>query len=164
MKFRRRPSATKKADFSKNSKSDAAYRAIIRQLYKRDHSEKELKDKLKRYYTDEAIAAALELAHERQYMKAPEALAVQVSEYLHRQSKGIRTINEKLKKRGLPKVEVDADRELDKCIVQLSKKFKSEDILSAAERVKAFRYLTYRGFDSETIKKAISARKGLQTK
>lgn len=141
---------------SKNPKSESAYNSLMRLLSRRDHSEKELQQKLARWFTPEAIRSAIDKAHELKLIKDPQFLKKQFAESLHRKSKGIHTINRMLKQKGLPECVRDENRELSKCQALLLKKFEFATKLSAPERVKAFRHLTYRGFDSETIKKAIN--------
>ena len=124
-------------------------------LYRRDHSVLELKNKLTQWYTDEAVRDAIQRAQDREYIKEPEFLSKQFGEALHRKEKGIYYINNALKKKGLPPLPTDPDRELSKCRELLQKKYGDQENLTTPLRVKAFRYLTSRGFDSETINKAI---------
>lgn len=146
----------KNREFLKSSKSELAYRALVRLLYRRDHSEKELQQKLSQRYTAEAIQSALAKAHEHRYIKPAEELAHQVSEHLHRKGKGLRKIHFELQKRGLPTIESSEEQELTKCLALIERKFSPHTRLSTPERVKIFRYLTNRGFDFETIKKALN--------
>lgn len=124
-------------------------------LYRRDHSKLELKNKLTQWYTDEAVEFAIQKAENLNYIKESDFLAKQFGEALHRKEKGIFYINQSLKKKGLPPLAADPERELAKCLELLRKKYGESTPLSAPIRVKAFRYLTSRGFDSETIINAI---------
>lgn len=140
----------------KNPKGESAYSSLVRLLSRRDHTEKELQRKLSRWYTATAVQFALEKAHEFKLIKDEQFLTKQFSEVLHRKSRGIHTINQTLKQKGLPPCERDEDRELSKCRAVLHKRFGASARLSTPERVKIFRHLTYCGFDSETINKAIN--------
>jgi len=136
---------------SKSSSAELAYQSVIRLLARRDHSLKELQQKLSRRFTPEAARAALARAQERKYLRSPEELSRIVSEALHARTKSLRHIQMELKKRGLPPAPIDTDREKSKCREQLLRKFGEIGPQGSAERVKAYRYLTYRGFDPETI-------------
>jgi regulatory protein len=157
----------KKAIFSTSSKSSnakAAYESVIRYLSRRDHSIKELSQKLSRRYTREAAEAAIQRADELKFIRSEEFLTKQVSEIFHRRAKGIHFIQAELKKRGLPSIEVDADLEISKCKDLLIKKFGETCSFNLRDRsadaklknAKAQRFLSYRGFDFETIQKTLN--------
>ena len=110
---------------------------------------------MNRFYTPEAVKAAIALAHERQYIKDPELLARQYAEMLRQRGKGPFYINQTLKKKGLPAIKPERERELEKCLELLGRRFTGLDFALPAVRVKAMRHLTARGFDSETVQKAI---------
>lgn len=114
---------------------------------------------MKNRYTDDVIAAAIERAQTHKYIKAEAQLAKELGESLGRRDKSLRQINATLKKRGLPGLTSSPEVELAKCREVFIKKFGQNQKLSTPERVKAVRYLTYRGFDFETINKTIKNQK-----
>ena len=146
-----------KLTFSKNSSADKAFSAVVRLLARRDHSVLELKKKLSRYHETQAIEAAIERATERDYIKDPQNLTTAFSRDLNARNKSYRKIKSALAQKGLKPPPYDISIELAKCRQLLVKKYGSTQSLSASERVKVYRYLTNRGFDLETIKKAISS-------
>ena len=106
-------------------------------LANRDHSEKELIEKLKKNFNSEAITWAITEAHKNQWIKPPEELAEQVARSLHHKNKSIAT-NDELEK--------------EKCLKLLLSKFKKDMNFSYEEKIKAHRFLSYRGFLPETIR------------
>lgn len=102
------------------------------------------------------MAEALKKAHERKWLKDPAELAIGYSEVLHRKGKGHVAMNLALKKRGLPAVDRNGEREIEKAEALLAKKFPRKAKLTLAERQKAYRFLAYRGFDSDAIRTTIS--------
>jgi SOS response regulatory protein OraA/RecX len=124
-------------------------------LGRRDHSELELHKKLSKYYEPEDVAAALTRARDEKWLRPPNELAKAIGEYLHRRGKGALQIQMELKKRGLPEVEIDTDREAEKAKKLLYKIFprleNSTEKLSYADKSKAYRRLSYRGFSADVI-------------
>lgn len=103
------------------------------------------------------MAEALSRARERNWLKDPVELAKNYTEILHRKGKGHLAVHRALKKRGLPAIDRNGEREIEKAKALLAKKFPSKAKLTLAERQKAYRYLAYRGFDSEAIRAAMSS-------
>ncbi len=128
----------------------------MRLLGRRDYSQLELTQKLNRWYTPEAVTAAMQKAEERKWLKDPTVLSVSYSEVLHRKGKGHSALNRELKKRGLPVIDRNNERELEKAKALLAKKFPRKAKLDIKERQKAYRLLSYRGFDSDTIRTAMN--------
>lgn len=124
-------------------------------LYRRDHSEKELRTKLNQWYTAEAVDVALAKAEEQKWLKNPEELSQIMGGWLHRRGKGLRTVNQTLKEKGLPPVARDADKELEKARSLLMKKFRNQTKLDFKDKQKAYRMLASRGFDHDTISSAL---------
>lgn len=128
-------------------------------LARRNHSEKELREKMSRFFEPELIDRVIEEAWERHWLLPPEELAENAAKSWSRSNKSARYIREQLKKRGLPPVDVDEDEELQKMRTLLEKKFRLSDPESAnlnyEDRVKAYRYLKYRGFADSLIRKVI---------
>lgn len=150
--------------FSESKSPDAkkAFNRIVRLLYRRDHSLKELETKLKPYYEAEAIQKAIEQAHEYNYIKPPEQLSQQFARSLHTKNKGYRKILLELQKKGLPKVAMDPDIELEKARLLLEKLLpNSEPAIKTQElklKQKAQRHLMNKGFDFDIIRQIISER------
>lgn len=133
---------------------------MVRLLYRRDHSVKELQDKLKPYYEQEAIDRALEKADSQKYLKEPADLSVQVMRSMHRRQRGHLKIAHELQKKGLPALEPDREMELEKARQLLEKLIQKDiDDIPSDERMKlkqkAFRFLQNRGFDFETIRQSV---------
>ena len=103
-------------------------------------------------YEQAAIDEAIKMADEYGYLKEPAELAERLAEALHLKCKGFRKIQFELQKKGLPSVEVDPDRELEKGRELLDKLLKSGDDLSFEAKQKAMRSLASRGFLMDTIR------------
>ena len=122
---------------------------LVDYLARRDHSRRELKQKLSRHAeTPEEVDAVITWADEHGYLKAPEQLTETFTRSLHRKLKGHRQIEVWLAAKGLPAPEKDSELELKKA-QELATKWNIED------KAKLARRLSYRGFDSETIRKVI---------
>ena len=123
-------------------------------LARRDHSEKELRNKLKiREFSDQEITRAIEFAREKSWLPNNESqneqFSLRMAQGLHRKNKGILYINDYLKKKGLPHIKKDSELELDKALSVLENK-------KLKEKMKIGRFLMSRGFDSETVRQALS--------
>ncbi|MCK6597058.1 MAG: recombination regulator RecX [Bdellovibrionaceae bacterium] len=138
---------------------------VMDYLAKRDHSEKELKLKLSRLrswenkkqplYSKEEIEAVLLWAKTNKWLVAETALAERWSQALDRKKKGIHFINAYLNQKGLPPVKKNEDVELEKAIELLKRKIGQRSV-DLSLKIKLKRFLLSRGFDSNTIKKAVS--------
>lgn len=128
---------------------------VARLLAMRDHSLFELKQKLKRRYEEDLIAAVLEEAEARRWLMPEEEVAKRLSEALSRRGKSAGYIKAQLRKRRLPEQELNSEDELEKARNLLVKKFGAEK-LSYDDRAKAYRYLKYRGFADQWIRKALN--------
>lgn len=125
-------------------------------LARRDHSEKELRTKLRqRDFTDEEIDKAISHARDHGWLSSPAELAERYADSLHRKNKGIHYINQHLQNKGLPTLSRDVDLELEKAIRLVETKQAPLSRLSREEKAKAARFLISRGFDSETITRAL---------
>jgi SOS response regulatory protein OraA/RecX len=125
----------------------------------RDHSERELRQKLKRMYEPKEIDEAIEFAREHNLLAPEEAIAERTARALGRKRKGHRFISQYLKQKGLPAVAKDADDEVRKAIelVEAKLKLDSGEIrkLDFEKKMKVQRLLANRGFDLETIRRVI---------
>lgn len=145
-------------------------------LARRDHSEYELREKLNLTFIPEHVDAAIEFARQNNWLLPPEVLAGKVGDLLHRKNKGINYISHYLKKKGLPLLEVDLERELEKALelarLKMSKlktgpgadekfnedcneKWNDDLKLNRATKEKIGRFLLARGFDPTTVRKVI---------
>lgn len=130
----------------------------------RDHSEKELRTKLRTYFkrnllyrkklalqqgreftedTEEnqteiaaAIEGAIEFAKDNRWLGEPEILSEKMAKILHRKNKGISYINNYLKEKGLPPITSDRDLELEKALALVKNKYSDFSELSFEEKRK----------------------------
>ncbi len=138
----------------------AAKRKVMELLAARDHSEQELRSKLRGKLSDvdgsdEAIDEAISFAAEKNWLGDPSDHAARLADTLHRRNKGICYINNYLKEKGLPTVESDSALELEKALAIVTNKFAEDYKFSREEKARIGRLLTSRGFDSETVRKVI---------
>ncbi len=120
-------------------------------LARRDHSEKELIEKLSRFFEHEEIEAALTEMKQRGWLLPPEELAAKVTENLHSKNKGYLYIQNFLRKKGLPSTDRDPHREIDKARALIETKSKDSQ-----DRKKTVSLLKNRGFDTETISRVLN--------
>jgi len=133
-------------------------------LARRDHSELELRQKLKRLYTPEQIETAINYGKEHGWIsKDPngdQGLAEKTADFLHRKKKGILFINAYLHKKGLPEVESDQELELEKAQYLVKNKYLLSKDLSREDYRKVLakmsRFLMSRGFATNTIQQIIA--------
>lgn len=129
-------------------------------LARRDHSEKELRKKLREKFSDEddgldAVEEAIAYAKENNWLGDPSALAYRMADMLHRRNKGIHYINQYLKEKGLPSVETDRALELEKALAIVKNKYDEDYDFTREDKARVGRLLASRGFDSETVRKVI---------
>lgn len=157
-----------------------AYSRILWFLSKRDYSVKELTTKLLPYFDEDTTEAAIEKANAAGWLKPPEVISQQVYKRLNNRGKGHFFILRELKKLGLPPVNEDNEKELEKAFTLVEKKFFKHSDETAEEvdiyeqesltykerqeqykekqkrRQKIFSFLASRGFSSDTIKKVMN--------
>lgn len=124
-------------------------------LSARDHSLKELNDKLVKKYPPETVNMALEKAVSYGWIVSPKELAEKTAQMLNRKYKGFRYIRQYLKSKGLPPTERNEEIEVEKACHLINKHFYNNDEeikLSYKDKQKAYRILSNRGFDHQTIK------------
>lgn len=132
-------------------------RKIMDYVARRDHTEKELRQKLSIRFEKKLIDEALLWAHQQNWLASPEKLTEQMSEQLHRRKKGIRRINQKLQALGLNQISSDTNIELKKAQELIRAKWTAEDFIGLgyadAQKLKAkmMRFLMTRGFESHVI-------------
>lgn len=137
---------------------------IMEYIARRDHSEKELKAKLRRLkdfqdrknarYSTEEIDQGIEWARVNKWLKPSEQLAESVALTLHKKKKGIRYINAYLAQKGLPSQAMDEAQEIEKAIKLIRRKIINKNMDSNL-KLKLTRFLISRGFPQSVISKAL---------
>lgn len=144
-----------KARYPRPNKS--AYEKSIDFLARRDHSEKELREKLAdRQYTDEEIDEAITELWERRYLLPPEELSAKISRYLSQRGKGIIYIQQYLQKKGLPKVFIEPDLEIEKGLDLIERRLRCKPPFEFEMKVKVKRFLNNRGYAYESIQRIMN--------
>lgn len=141
---------------SSGYKPMSAYDKIIYYLSRRDHSEKELVQKMRRKYSVEEIQQALAKAKAKNWITPPDRLSQKMAESLHRKLKGHMLILKTLKEKGLPPIVRDLQLEVEKAADYLQKYLRIKAKRVTADIQKLQRALLQRGFDSETIRKVMN--------
>lgn len=123
-------------------------------LARRDHSERELRQKLSKHFSTELIDQAIEHFKERGWLPNTQEQTLELSQKvagsLHRKKKGLLYINQYLQQKGLPPIAMDESLELEKANALVKNK-----LAKAQDRDKLGRFLKSRGFDNSTIRKVI---------
>ncbi len=136
-----------------------AVHAMVDFLSRRDHSEKELKQKLSKRFPPNEVAAALEFAYEHELIAEPQRLASTLADQWNRRKLGALKIRKKLMEKGLPSVATDSELELEKALelahTRRDKMRPSELEDSAAAKAKIGRFLISRGFQPAIVRKVI---------
>lgn len=137
-----------------------AKRKAMDLIARRDHSEKELRKKLKDKFADqedglEAIEEAIAYAKDNNWLGDPVNLAYRLADMLHRRNKGVYYINNYLREKGLPAIEVDRALELEKALAIVKNKYAEDYNFTREEKARVGRLLASRGFDSETVRKVL---------
>ncbi len=137
-------------------KTKNAFEKIGELLALRDHSEKELRTKLlAKNFSSQEIEGAIEQAHHHHLILEPQKLSQNVYEQLNRKQKGIFYINQYLKSKGLPVVEPDWELEHQKAMEIIGLRFSQTPPYSTKEKQDIYRYLTNRGYATETINRVL---------
>lgn len=119
-------------------------------LARRDHSEKELREKLKKNYSQEEIDAALKELTDRGWLLPPQELTEKVTQNLHSKKKGFLYIQNFLRQKGLPEATRDGEVEFQKAMELVESRVEN---LQDHKRLASL--LKNRGFDTETISRVI---------
>lgn len=143
-----------------SSPQNFAKKKVMDLLSRRDHSEQELRTKLRDKFSevedsDGAIDEAIEFAKGNNWLSDPSELSLRTAETLHRRNKGIIYINQYLEEKGLPAVETDHVLELEKALTIVKNKYDENYEFSREEKARVGRLLASRGFDSETVRKVL---------
>ena len=132
-------------------------------LSRRDHSELEVRKKLRGKFEPDEIEAAIFYGKDRGWLPDSEIAQTQLAEKaaqsLHRKKKGINYINHFLSERGLPQVRPDDELELEKALSLVeNKNFRWSSLDSEKKqkvKAKLGRFLQARGFESAIVRKVI---------
>ncbi len=100
-----------------------ARNVMLNLLSRRDHSEKELIQKLLiREFPTEEIEKTILYAREHDLIGESTKLTENMAQSLHRRKKGIRKINSVLHQKGLPQIKPDLEIELEKALALVKSK------------------------------------------
>ena len=128
-------------------------------LAHREYSELELRNKMQGHFDAPEIDEAIAFGCKKGWIAAnPEARlqrAHEIAQGLHRKNKGQLFINQALEFKGLPALQPDPDRELEKARRLIENKFSPEELKDPSGQAKAVRLLISRGFDEDTTRDAI---------
>ena len=137
-------------------KKKSAFEKIIDFLSVRDHSEKEIRNKLtSKQFEAEDIDEGIEMAQEQGLIVEPLKLSENVSEQLNRKHKGILYINQYLESKGLPCVHPNWNLEVEKAKELTLKRLNKNPPYTIEEKQDIYRYLTNRGYADQTINSVI---------
>ncbi len=131
-------------------------------IARRDHSEKELRQKLSLRCAAEVVEKTLAWAQAQKWLTPPEKLKTQFAAQLARRGKGILKINQKLKELGLETVKSEQSAELEKAKKLVLAKWSTADFKGLAykdaQKLKAriMRFLAARGYESNIISLILS--------
>lgn len=144
-----------RAKYPRPNKS--AYEKSIDFLARRDHSEKELSEKLQqRQYTEDEINEAIEELWERNYLLPPKELAEKMARNLNEKGKGIHYIQQYLQKKGLPKVFSEPDFEVEKGLDLIERRLRCKPPFEFEMKVKIQRFLNNRGYAYDSIMRIVN--------
>jgi len=133
-----------------------AQNTVMDLLSRREHSEIELKRKLKiREFSEDEIQAAIGKAKEGRWLASPEDTAERLVEQLNLKNKGINYINATLAEKGLPAVKRDEALELEKAQALVKTKYSGFSEYTREQKAKVARFLASRGFDLDTVRKVL---------
>lgn len=136
------------------SENKALARAIDRIAYylaARDHSKKELQTKLSRHFEPDVVNDAIESAQHQGWLIEPQVLSQRIQDQLYRRGKGHLYILNQLRKKGLPEVFFDEDREFEVASSVIETKYPGWRQSDQKGLSKAFRFLLSRGFISSVV-------------
>lgn len=124
---------------------------IVYYLSRRNHSEKELAQKLRlKKYSSSEIQEGIKWAIDIGYITPPDQTSEAMARSLHRKNKGILYINQYLKAKGLPPQSTDWELELKKAYAVCSKNFQNPPY-TFDQKQDIYKLLARRGFLDRTI-------------
>ncbi len=124
-------------------------------LARRDHSEMELRQKLRANYEDSEISEAIEEAKETGWLPEEGELSKKVARQLDARGKGYLYICNYLRKKGLPRVPKNSEIEMSKALDFAEAKLGPDKKTWKENTDKLCRWLKSRGFEDETIWKVV---------
>jgi regulatory protein len=128
-------------------------------LARRDHSEKELRKKLKDKFTTDEIDRAIEFGKEQGWIpdsaESAQVLAEKTAATLRRKGKGPLYIKHYLHEKGLPPVSSDPSEDLEKARELAHNKFSDIKNMDRAQKAKVGRFLMSRGFSQSIARKVM---------
>ncbi len=151
-----------------------AQKKIMNLLSRRNYSRLELKKKLHERFSPEVTRLALVWAEEQNWLPAEADIAARSAELLLRRNKGSHYIQNYLREKGLPPVEIDSAAELQRAMELVDSKWERQiqnilnpdpdtPALNSQERFlenkklkdKICRFLLSRGFESQIVRKVL---------
>jgi regulatory protein len=137
----------------------SARKKMMDYLGHREHSEKELRDKLEGKFAQDEIDQAIQYGKEQGWipdaLESAQALSEKTAETLRRKGKGTLYINNYLREKGLPEVSVNDDEELEKARLLVENKFSDLKEMDPKEKAKVGRFLISRGFNTDIVRKVV---------
>ncbi len=137
----------------------SARNAMMDILARRNHTEKEMRDKLNGKFSSEEIDLAIEFGKTKGWFAASAAdlqsRSEEMAARLKSKGKGQLYINQVLEEKGLAPVKMDSEQELEKARELVENKFSDVENMDSKEKAKVGRFLVSRGFDIEIIRKVI---------
>ncbi len=130
----------------------SAFNRLVHYLSRRDHSVRELSQKLARYHEFDEVAAAIRKADDLKLLPDPNIFAQKLSLSLLARGKGKLYISAYLKKKGLPGAVIPLEEELERARKLVSHQLNFSAPYTLKEKQKVFRYLNNRGFASNVVK------------
>ncbi len=139
-----------------NKTTPKAQARVIKLLSLRDHSEKELRQKLSKNFLKSEIDEAIEFAKRHRLIPTTVAesqkLAAQFARYYTQRRNGPIKINQALSQKGLPPVTISDEQALTSACELIQKKLsRSSKVLTPEQLI---RYLLSRGFSLSCAQKA----------
>lgn len=134
-----------------------AKKKIMDMVARRDHSEKEIRQKLSLHCENEIVEQALIWAQQKNWLASPESLKEKLADQLNKRGQGTHKINQKLVQMGLPSVQADPKLEFEKAKKLALAKWSSavfqalEDHEAQKLQAKMIRFLSARGFTCDII-------------
>ena len=130
-----------------------ALQRLILLLSRRDHSLWELRQKLQKHFSCPEVEKALKMAQKEHWLRDEKEISLKWAEQMHADLKSHLYIEGQLRKRKLPLVEKESQREFEKAYSLIRKR--KESWLSSKNLRPIALFLNHRGFDSETIEKIL---------
>lgn len=136
-----------------------AQKSLLRWIAVRDHTPKEIRQKMQDKFEVQVIEDVITWAGNKGLLPNDAASQIlrsqEISENLGRKGKGQDFINKKLEALGLPVPHVNPELELEKARALVETKFSGIDLEDPTQKAKAFRFLMGRGFNPDTVQQVL---------